>query len=113
MALGQVSPIGRNPCPAKVDHITRMPANRTGARRPSCFVGSQPLPFGHHKAANQGRENPRDLAFLAMVLFQLKRTKDAEAYFQRLKVAMKNEVFAKDKDFLAFFAEADQLLHAK
>ena len=69
--------------------------------------------FKLNKAANQGRENPSDLVFLAMVSFELKRTKDAEDYFQRLKVAMKNEVFAKDKDSLAFFAKADQMLHAK
>ncbi len=69
--------------------------------------------FKLYKAANQGRENPRDLVFLAMVSFELKRTKDAEDYFQRLKLAMKNEVFAKDKDSLAFFAKADQMLHAK
>lgn len=57
----------------------------------------------------KGREEPGDLAFLAMAQFQLGKVKEAEGYFKKLQEAMKNPSLAGDKDNKAILEEAEQL----
>ena len=57
----------------------------------------------------KGREEPGDLAFLAMAQFQLGKVKEAEGYFKKLQEAMKNPSLGGDKDNKAILEEAEQL----
>ena len=57
----------------------------------------------------KGREEPGDLAFLAMAQFQLGKVKEAEGYFKMLQEAMKNPSLGGDKDNKAILEEAEQL----
>jgi len=57
----------------------------------------------------KGREEPWDLAFLAMAQFQLGKVKEAEGYFKKLQEAMKNPFHAGNENNKAILEEAEQL----
>jgi tetratricopeptide (TPR) repeat protein len=64
-----------------------------------------------NNAAAKGVEQPGDLAFLAMALFELDRKDEAQATYARLVEAMKDPKLANDRENRQFYREATNLIH--